>query len=211
MGRRRASLFAAIAFTLPLASCASFGNYLAARVRDTVDVVPVSVAQGAGLLARIRVTNWFDFGIGRASSSRAGWRRRGPSAETRWDERVHGGLVPWLGEEGWEFGWHEETKAIPFLYSLTEYERSDGETRQAGTLFTVTPYREQASLASPRTEVGSAFDVEAEVFLGIVGIRVAISPTQLFDWAVGWFGFDPLGDDEVGRVDGEVPCASPSD
>jgi hypothetical protein len=196
---------------LALPGCAAVGDYFAARVRDTVDIAPVSVAQGAGLLARVRVTNWFDFGIGRASSSRAGWRRRGPSAETRWDERVHGGLVPWLGEEGWEFGWHEETKAIPFVYSLTDYERSDGETRQAGTLFTVIPYREQASLASPRTEVGSAYDVEAEVFLGIVGIRVAISPTQLFDWFVGWFGFDPLGDDGVGRVDGGVPCESPSD
>jgi len=195
MGRRRASLFAAVALPLALPSCAVVGDYLAARVRDTVDVAPVSIACGTGLLVRARVTSWFDFGIGKTSNSRAGWRRRVPSAETRWDERMHGGLVPWLGEEGWEFGWHEETKAIPFVYSFTDYERCDGEPRQAGTLFTVIPYREQASLASPRTEAGSAFDVEGELFLGFVGIRAAFSPTQLFDWAAGWFGFDPLGDD----------------
>jgi hypothetical protein len=201
MGRRRASHFAAIAFTLPLASCASFGNYLAARARDTVDVVPFSIGEGPGLLTRVRVTNWFDFGVGAASTTRAGWRRRVPSAETRWDERMQGGLVPWLGEEGLEFSWHEETKAIPFIQSLTEYARSDGEPRQAGTLFTVVPYREQASLASPRTEVGSAYDVEAEVHLVFIGVRVAFSPTQLFDWAAGWFGFDPLGDDGEPKLD----------
>ena len=207
MGRRRASLFAAVALplALALASCASVGHYFAARVRDTMDVVPFSIGEGPGLLARVRVTNWLDFGAGAASSTRAGWRRRVPSAETRWDERMQAGWVPWLGEEGLEFSWREETKAIPFIESLTEYARSDGEPRQAGTLFTVVPYREQASLASPRTEVGSAYDVEAEVHFVFIGVRAAFSPTQLFDWAVGWFGFDPLGDD------GEPICEPPSD
>ena len=196
---------AAIVVLLALPGCAAVGDYLAARVRDTVDVVPVSIACGTGLLVRARVTSRFDFGIGMASCWRAGWRRRAPSAETRSDELARGGLVPWRGEEGWEFGWHEETKAVPFIYSLTDYARPDGETRQAGTFFTVTPFRPQASVPSARTEAGSACDVEGELFLGFVGIRAAFSPTQLFDWAAGWFGFDPLGDD------GGPECDPPSD
>lgn len=209
MGRRRANLFATVALPLALAlalpSCASVGHYFAARVRDTVDVAPVSIACGTGLLVRARVMNRFDFGIGKASCSRAGWRRRVPSAETRSDELARGGLVPWRDEKGWEFGWHEETKAVPFIYSLTDYARPDGDTRQAGTFFTVVPFRPPASVPSERTEAGSVCDIEGELFLGIIGIRAAVSPTQLFDWVAGWFCFDPLGDDEA------VPCEPPSD
>jgi hypothetical protein len=162
-----------------------------------LDVVPISAGAGLGALARARVTMYFEVGAGWASSSRVGWRRRCRSAETARDELGAGGIAPWREADGRLVRWSEESRALPVAYSLTKYARADGNTREAGSVFTVFPVREQALLADPVTEIGSAFDVEAEVFLGVAGVRVGGSVVQLCDALAGWLGFDPLGDDEI--------------
>ncbi|MCZ6690087.1 MAG: hypothetical protein O7H41_10820 [Planctomycetota bacterium] len=41
-----------------------------------------------------------------------------------------------------------------------------------------------------------AFDVEAHLFLGVVGVRVGFSPGEFLDFLLGWVGVDIAGDDE---------------
>lgn len=40
-----------------------------------------------------------------------------------------------------------------------------------------------------------AFDIEAGVFLGVVGVRAGFSPGQFADFLLGWVGIDIAGDD----------------
>ena len=41
----------------------------------------------------------------------------------------------------------------------------------------------------------SPFDVELEVHLLAVGIRVGLAPIEVIDWLGGWFFLDLMGDD----------------
>ena len=41
----------------------------------------------------------------------------------------------------------------------------------------------------------NGFDLEAGLFLGIIGCRVGFSPGQFADFLLGWFGLDIAGDD----------------
>ncbi|MCZ6691919.1 MAG: hypothetical protein O7H41_20215 [Planctomycetota bacterium] len=40
-----------------------------------------------------------------------------------------------------------------------------------------------------------AFDIEAHLFLGVVGARAGFSPGEFVDFFLGWFGVDIAGDD----------------
>ncbi|MCZ6691122.1 MAG: hypothetical protein O7H41_16160 [Planctomycetota bacterium] len=40
-----------------------------------------------------------------------------------------------------------------------------------------------------------AFDIEAGVFVGIIGVRAGFSPGEFVDFLLGWFGVDIAGDD----------------
>ena len=67
--------------------------------------------------------------------------------------------------------------------------------------------REQAERAMLRKARVHAFDIEAGVFILIVGARVGFSPGEFLDFLLGWFGVDIAGDD-VGL---EEPSDTPTD
>ena len=49
-----------------------------------------------------------------------------------------------------------------------------------------------------------AFDIEAGVFVGIIGVRAGFSPGQFVDFFLGWFGVDIAGDDVPSQA-GDLP------
>ena len=44
--------------------------------------------------------------------------------------------------------------------------------------------------------VGCGSLIELDVHLFVVGTRVGVSPMEIFDWVLGWFTLDPVGDDQ---------------
>lgn len=213
---------ALIALACSASGCGSLGQFAADRGRDTLDMVPFSIATGAGVATRLRATNYFALGIGYVDAIRIGWRRRCASLEIHPSKLDRGGFVPKYDAPAIQgipafarFDWEERIKSLPIAYDIIETRGDEAGTRiESGTMALVIPVRTAngTNIASFQGEIGSVLDLEAEVFVGLIGIRVGLAPTQVFDWAVGWIGFDPFADDST-RPSSSTDAArrSPSD
>lgn len=160
-----------------LTGCSSRG-YLADRGRDTLDMIPFSVATGPGIYGGARVTQFAGTGLGYAETNRTGWGKRGDGHEgplpdalaspSNWDEKS------W----GWGLMWERDHDPAP----------------AAGNMFFFVPF------VDPNTpervfDVGTLLDVEAGVHFLVFGIRAGVSPVQFADWLAGWGNVDFLNDD----------------
>src|SRR5262245_6103718 len=176
-----------------LAGCrTSASGYFDDRLRDTIDILPVSVASGPGFYVGARLTAFLGTGIGYAETSRAGSYRR-----PAWPEEASE-LVNFRQ-------WHEHEKGLVVLWT-----RDADPTPGAGNIVVLPVVDEQDDFRFRFfLEPGSALDVEAEVHLFYFGFRIGVSPVQLLEWLVGWFTLDPLGDDVNARFEGRtIPVRS---
>ena len=179
---------------------APVARYGKSRALDLLDVVPVSVGAGKGLSLAVRATPFLGLGLGYADSWRAGS-----------DELRYGPI------------WWEEERGIPLYRYQRFQDYADRPTRYDGGYLAIPrDFRQRAStlLFLPGTPDGGLFwfpvlpayvlevpwrwnimtgfellNVEAGLFLGVVGLRVGVAPLHAFDLLVGLFGFDPAEDD----------------
>jgi len=186
---RRALLL--LACLLAPACKTSFGGYLSDRLEDTVDIVPFSVGFGPGFYVGARATAFAGTGIGWASTHRIGWRRRSP-----WPEEAAGTLT--------FLDWHEREKGL-----VLAWDRSSDPLPGAGNFLVVLPAYDPDGTLGYRAilDAGSVFDLELEVHVGLVGIRIGVSPMQAIDWLFGWTTFDLFGDDRYGRFEAKTVAA----
>lgn len=162
------------------------GDYGTARALDLADVVPFSFANGVGLAAQARVTPFVGVGAGWADVQRYGFDA--------------GRCGPW---------WHEREWGIP----LWSYERvgrtpeapefwpggdpdEPGDVFSRASTFVVWPQRAcRDDGVHARWSAWEALDAEVGLVLGLIGLRVGLSPLQAFDFLAGLANFDPAGDD----------------
>lgn len=176
-------------------------NYTKARLFDALDVIPVSVAVGYGLSAQVRASPYFGLGAGWANSWRFGQgeQRFGPF----WFEKERGipvwryyRLQTYLDYEpripGGDPLWFNESKR----YRASSLVVFPGMSRDGMLWWPVLPpYFQKSPWEWPGWSNWNLLNVEASVFAGVVGVRVALSPLQWVDYMVGWFTFDPANDD----------------
>lgn len=156
-----------------------FGNsYLEDRLNDTIDIVPVSFSGGEGIYVGARVTAFFGTGIGWAQTERFGWSRRTPVEGESKQESLEG-YVSWP-EEVWG--------------GVLAWQRSDDPAPGAGNTAFFIPMSNTPA-PSDTLDLGSLLDVEADVHLWLIGMRIAIAPVQFADWLLGWANIDFLNDD----------------
>ena len=162
-----------------LAGCESTtGRYLEDRGRDLMDVIPISVSTGLGAYLGGRATEFAGTGFGWAETERLGWVRR-KQIEGEPLESALGGYLEWP-ETVWGAG--------------LVWERTDDPPPGAGNWGFFVPIR---NLPAPRWtyDPGSALDIEADAHLGILGMRIAVSPVQFVDFLVSFSNYDLLNDD----------------
>ena len=156
-----------------------FGNsYLEDRLNDTLDIVPVSFSAGRGIYAGARVSAFFGSGIGWAETERFGWSRRTPVEGESKQESLEG-YVSWP-EEAWG--------------AVLAWQRTDDPAPGAGNTVFFIPMRNTPT-PSDTLDTGSLLDVEADLHLWLVGVRVAVAPVQFADWLLGFGNVDFLNDD----------------
>ncbi|MBM4149248.1 MAG: hypothetical protein FJ224_09405 [Lentisphaerae bacterium] len=157
--------------------CASTRGYWMDRGRDAADMATVGLGSGFGAKARI-----------------------GP---------IQTGLLldlPWAGLRG---GRLYETLTLPrdgMPYEadcqvlITGFEIFGGAGRGRGKTFMAAPDRVYGPFFHNATdESGNACkyyytQMEAVAALGL-SVRLGVNPGEILDFLVGWFGFDPYGDD----------------
>jgi len=189
---------AATIFTLflLLPSC----GYLRDRLKDTADIIPISVSSGPGLYAGVRATGLVGTGIGYAKVSRAGlirrrWFRYTPplskfSNFRTWDETTKGWIITWYRDNDPEPG------AGNRIYPDFKF------TSMLGmNLIGMGPYIEDKSTKGGyryHQDLSSLLDVEVDAHILLVGVRMGISPLQMVDWLLGWFTLD-IGNDDYSK------------
>lgn len=146
-------------------------SYLEARLNDLADAVPFSLAGGPGVLASVRMP-FFSDGIGLTKGvKRFGWPGRRTS-------RIR------IGDWGeWEFG------------GLIGAVRSSSAVGYDVVYVPFGPYRGEHSRGG--VEWPALLDVEGTAHFGLLGVRAGVSPIQVVDFVLGWFGIDLVGDDSI--------------
>lgn len=196
---RRNVLLLALATTPLLGGCSA--HYAKSRGLDLMDAVPISAGAGLGLLAEVRATPYVGLGLGYANSWRVGTdeQRLGPL----WWEKERGIPV-------WRYYRHqnylEETSRWSGGHLRFREERRNraaslivapGMVREGLVWFPIyPPYMITKHWEWPNWSGWDLLNVEAGVFLGVVGIRVGVSPFQLIDFILGLATID-LAEDDV--------------
>lgn len=175
-------------------------RYGLSRVLDLVDVLPVSVGAGIGLAAEIRATPVVGIGLGYADDWRAGTDelRFGP---LWWEEERGIPLYRYYRFQDYEDRLARIPGGIPELPDHHRYRASSavfvpGFPQDSLFWFPLfPPYYLPASWTWTDWTAMELLNVEAGVFLGVVGIRVGVAPLQALDFVVGLFTLDMAGDD----------------
>ena len=188
-------------FPLVLGGNTSVGSYFQARGMDLWDTFPISFAAGYGLMLEARATPYAGVGLGYTKNWRFGLapQRWGPI----WWERSRG--IPIYEyyrymdyrdeDQRWEggdpFWWDED-----YRYRANSWVIIPGFSQQGEAFFPIIPpYYLKEPWIFPNWSLWTLFDVEASVFVGVVGVRVGVSPLQLLDFIAGLITWDPAWDD----------------
>jgi hypothetical protein len=145
------------------------------RLQDLFDLLPISIGVGKGVYVGARLP-MLGTGLGWTGEvDRYGWATTPtrPSRAGAWHETGQLGLVFSLSRAGGDGGY--DMGYMPF----GPWDPIDG----------------RGGLLWPQT-----MDVEAEVHLGIVGVRVGFSLIQFLDFFTSMVGWDMVGDDQLGRA-----------
>jgi hypothetical protein len=189
------------------------GNYLANRARDFGECFRLEVGGGLGIGGGVRAAGVMAIGLG-------GGVHGAPGAGWRWGRPVVRGFddIPWeyldfmswsrADDAEWELylgfahvtmQWAEgckprgSSKAYALLPGVWTY---DTRARDPAWIWDAIPEREYHAGRQGWLRV-HAFDVEASLLAGIVGVTAGFSPGELLDFLLGWFGADLAGDDRV--------------
>lgn len=148
-------------------------GYLAARLQDLLDALPFSIGIGPGLYAGARFTV-VGPGLGATGEvQRHGWATN----PTRWSRAGH---------------WREHGE-LGLLFTSS---RSSDPSGHSIAYTPIGPFHTDQTKAG--LEWPMVLDLEGSVHVGIVGVRAGLSPIQLADFLLGWFGVDLVGDDHLG-------------
>ncbi len=176
-------------------SCQVENRFFRDRLHDGLEVLPISVATGVGVYGGFRITPFFGTGLGVAQTYRAGWS---DGVIGEWEE-LNAGWVVAAMRDGPRVDRDGSGENLRFSYPVQDSERHIG---GAGNFLFFIPFRfgDKSMFRqdeTPAFEPVSLLDVEVNLFLGVGGVRLGLSPLQFGDWVVGWFGWDPAGDDSV--------------
>ncbi|MEQ8763196.1 MAG: hypothetical protein RL885_04665 [Planctomycetota bacterium] len=206
------NLLSASILLLVTVSCQVESRFFQDRLHDSIEILPISVATGVGLYGGVRVTPFFGTGVGVAQTYRAGWS---DGVMGEWEEL----------SAGWLLASMRHGPRRPAAYqqaSLSDLPVGDADpdTRAhgAGNFMFFIPFRfgDKSMFGHEETPAYrdiELLDIELNLFVGIGGLRLGLSPLQFGDWVVGWFGWDPAGDDELGSeaAGKPAPISAPVD
>jgi len=166
-----------------------------------MDSIPLSAGAGLGLSAEVRATPYAGLGIGYANDWRFGTdeQRLGPV----WYEQERG--IPiwryyrhqnYLEETDRWSGGHERFR-VDRRNRAASLIVAPGMVRDGLVWFPIyPPYMITKHWEWPNWSAWDLLNVEAGVFLGVVGVRVGVSPFQLIDFILGLATID-LADDDI--------------
>ncbi|WP_419195406.1 alpha/beta fold hydrolase [Engelhardtia mirabilis] len=182
-----------------------FGN----RLDDTLDMFPSSVAVGPGLFVGARATAFAGIGLGGTSEAdrygmnalanpAGGARKPGASPLGGWEESSMGLGLLWGRAGESSYTWVGNA----FVLVPIAYRARWASARDASSLtwsmvdFELVGLADKHALRPELTDVPySPWDVEAELHLIGVGLRLGLAPIEVLDWIGGWFFLDLQGDD----------------
>lgn len=177
------------------------GQYGTARALDLLDVVPFSLAVGYGISAEVRMSPYLGLGAGLANNWRIGMgvQRFGPV----WYEKERGipvwryyRLQTYQGKasriSGGDPHFHDHERR----YRASSLIVFPGMSREGQVWWPFyPPYFIKAPAEWPGWSLFELLDLEAGLFAGVVGARLALSPLQFVDFVLGVFTLDPAHDD----------------
>jgi hypothetical protein len=183
--RKTAVAAALIAAATLVQGCA----YTAARGRDFTDVLSLGISGGGGLGARATATRLVALELGAQKDEKlVGWRER-------------------------NFGWVESSYGL--LFASWRQPSLDEEPLPEKSPFQLITTSQRRNFFPARTEVEetrhiffilagargvrpvTALDVGVGLSALIAGLEVTVSPGELVDFLLGWFGVDIGRDDDV--------------
>ncbi|MCZ6691917.1 MAG: hypothetical protein O7H41_20205 [Planctomycetota bacterium] len=169
------------------------GNYLGNRRLDLADCITLEAGVGLGLGPELKLAGLVHVAAGGCfyGAPYAGLRYGDlvPSSESKDQLTMFIGPVAGLGLEAW---------AKPYLHSSMDAKREHG---CYWLLPALASYRDLTHNSWIWTDPEGgwsrlhAFDIQAHLFLGKVGVRAGFSPGEFVDFFLGWFGVDIAGDD----------------
>lgn len=154
----------------------------------------MSVKGGYGVGASVRATEFFHTGLEVYSATSFGLARGrcGPV----WEEEGGAGVIM-TGEQF--------TPRLPQRWpGGPDWTDDSLFRRSSGNFFFFVPCRLMWGLPNPLVPWPAWFDVDANIFLGVGGMRVGVCPGELIDFLAGIVGLDPIGDDVDGKLEREI-------
>lgn len=152
--------------------------YVRARGNDLGDVFRLEGAFGPGLQVDAGIGEIVHLGLGSFMGQRSGWQYGHMFSGEVLEHYLPGSLIESVRVRGYE-GMH-----------LVSWWYEQPPQHQCFLLF---PYGIGDSTA--RREDVHVFDIEAGIHLVAFGVRAGISPGELLDFVLGFWGFDLAGDD----------------
>lgn len=190
--------------------CSGLESYSRKRVSDLLDLAPISFRYGVGISASMSASpflvtglGWRDnFSIG-SGDGRWGWTWR----ESALYALIFCGESQSLDCEAATWGYSE-----PFLFPRISVLPRKGpldhryavpnmmsdDFRLLGSCFVFVPAAmgPDGPVFAILPPVHSWANIQGEVFLGVIGVRVGVCVDEMFDFVLGLFGLDPIGDDD---------------
>ena len=202
MSPRSLALLLVLGLPALISSCDTVvGQYGTARALDLLDIVPASVAVGYGLSAEVRMSPYLGLGAGMANNWRVGMgvERFGPL----WYEKERGipvwryyRLQSYQGEKARISGGDPNNFENNRRYRASSLVIFPGMSREGQIWWPIyPPYFIKAPAEWPGWSLFELLNLEAGVFAGVVGARLALSPLQFVDFVLGVFTLDPANDD----------------
>ncbi len=186
---KRLSRALSAALLLATATSGCVGHYFKHRVRDFFDPVTLDLAGGAGLGVQARASV-IHTGFGYAQMYHWGLLDGVPGKHNPFGLRpeFHADFLVY-SSEGTMTGWPNALADQPLKATWTRREHVDPHL----CWFVHAPHHPTAEPAMRWHEI---LDVKAGVNAGLVGARAGVSPGELLDFVLGWFGIDIAGDDK---------------
>jgi hypothetical protein len=219
---RKPILLLALSILTCNTGCASMETYFKDRALDFVDCFKVDAGYGSGIAVYAKATELFSTGFGWGIMWKYGLKGRNighwNDIHLGWPASIFT-VAPYLDNNEeiescdafLEYGLNVVSAAfigvLPESYSKAHEKPCKSPYRQYqiinGGYFALSAIVINTDYFMPpdgkfnnyRPRPITAFDIEAGVFAGFVGVHVGVSPGQLADFLLGWFGVDIAGDD----------------
>ena len=196
----RGSLFAVVLCVLLAACTGCKAPNLQDRMNDAGQVARLNVGLGPGFLVNAQVTRALELGVGAYDARRCGFRN---GYGWIWDERRYDTnlVIP-------IWGWEDVDAVLYGGMPVTPVRGDDRHPLPPGTERCC--WRWSGMPLTINDKNRGWLEVAANVHLIYFGIDAGVDVGQFIDWAAGWFGLDPAGDDQWTGVEVEKHGPSPT-